>query len=327
MGTAPLVTPTVTVSPSASSITTVQALSVSAAVKGGTGNPTPTGSVILTSGGYTSQAATLNSGSATINVPAESLAAGADTLTVTYTPDTSSSATYNSAAGAASVTVAAPAPNTPSVTVTPSASSITAMQALSVSVAVNGGTGNPTPTGSLILTSGGYASQAATLSSGSATINVPAGSLAAGADTLTVTYTPDSSSSATYNTASGTASVTVVAPIQVENLGSFPTTPVGSTSSPQNLTVQLNSAQTVTSITAAVSQGGHSEYVVGTITGCTVDGVTTNSAGSTCTVPITFQPAYTGERNVSLGIVAGTGTLYLGLSGLATGPILHFLQE
>ncbi len=324
MGTAPLVTPTVTVSPSASSITTVQALSVSAAVKGGTGNPTPTGSVILTSGGYTSQAATLNSGSATINVPAESLAAGADTLTVTYTPDTSSSATYNSAAGAASVTVAAPAPNTPSVTVTPSASSITAMQALSVSVAVNGGTGNPTPTGSLILTSGGYASQAATLSSGSATINVPAGSLAAGADTLTVTYTPDSSSSATYNTASGTASVTVVAPIQVENLGSFPTTPVGSTSSPQNLTVQLNSAQTVTSITAAVSQGGQQEYVVGTITGCTVDGVTTNSAGSTCTVPITFQPAYTGERNVSLGIVAGTGTLYLGLSGLATGPQIAF---
>ena len=61
-------TPTVTVTPGLSSITTVQSLSVTVAVNGGTGNPTPTGSVILTGGSYTSSAATLSSGSATIAV-------------------------------------------------------------------------------------------------------------------------------------------------------------------------------------------------------------------------------------------------------------------
>jgi len=102
---------------------------------------------------------------------------------------------------------------TPTVTVTPSASSITTAQALTVTVAVSGGTGNPTPTGSVTLTSGTYTSAAATLSSGSATINVPAGSLAVGSDTLTATYTPDSSSSSTYNSATGSNTVTVTSAV------------------------------------------------------------------------------------------------------------------
>ena len=98
---------------------------------------------------------------------------------------------------------------TPTVTVTSSSSSVTTAQALTVSVTVNGGSGNATPTGSVTLTSGSYNSAAATLSSGRATISIPAGSLATGADTLTVSYTPDSSSSSTYNNASGSNSVTV----------------------------------------------------------------------------------------------------------------------
>jgi hypothetical protein len=98
---------------------------------------------------------------------------------------------------------------TPTVTVTPASSSITTVQPLSVTVVVNGGSGNPTPTGSVTLTGGGFASAPATLSGGSATINIPAGSLAPGSDTLTASYTPDSSSSSTYNSASGSAPVTV----------------------------------------------------------------------------------------------------------------------
>ena len=98
---------------------------------------------------------------------------------------------------------------TPTVAVSPSSSSITTAQPLTVTVTVSGGTNNPTPTGSVMLTSGGYASAATTLSSGSATITIPAGSLAAATDTLTVNYTPDMSSSSTYNSATGTDSVTV----------------------------------------------------------------------------------------------------------------------
>jgi hypothetical protein len=101
-----MITPTVTVTPAASSISTTQSLSVTIAVSGGSGNPTPTGSVTLTSGTYTSAATTLSSGSAQITIPAGSLAIGSDTLTAAYTPDAASSSIYNKATGAAAVTVA-----------------------------------------------------------------------------------------------------------------------------------------------------------------------------------------------------------------------------
>ncbi|HVC47981.1 MAG TPA: hypothetical protein VND90_12095 [Terracidiphilus sp.] len=103
----------------------------------------------------------------------------------------------------------APVMITPTVTVTPASSAISTTQALSVAIAVSGGNGNPTPTGTVTLTSGSYTSAATALSTGSATINIPAGSLATGTDTLTATYAPDSTSSATYNSATGTSSVTV----------------------------------------------------------------------------------------------------------------------
>lgn len=102
------ITPTVSVTPGSPAITTAEALSVAVSVSGGTGNPAPTGSVTLSSGTYTSAPVTLSSGSATINVPAGSLAIGSDTLTATYTPDAGSSSTYNSATGMSSaVTVTA----------------------------------------------------------------------------------------------------------------------------------------------------------------------------------------------------------------------------
>jgi hypothetical protein len=96
---APLIKPTVTVTPGAASIARSQSLQVTVAVSGGAGNPTPTGSVTLTSGSYTSSAITLASGSATVTVPAESLASGTPTLTATYTPDAASSTVYTSATG------------------------------------------------------------------------------------------------------------------------------------------------------------------------------------------------------------------------------------
>ena len=56
---------------------------------------------------------------------------------------------------------------------------------------------------------GGYTSVATTLTSGSATINILAGSLATGSDTLTVSYNGDSN----YLAGTGTASETVVASV------------------------------------------------------------------------------------------------------------------
>jgi hypothetical protein len=201
-----LTTPTVTVTPASSTITSAQSLAVTIDVSGGTS--TPTGSVILSSGSYSSSAATLSLGKVSITIPAGSLAAGSDTLTASYSPDSTSSSVYNSASGTASVTVAA-ALVLPTVTVTPASTSVSITQSLGVSIAVSGGSG--TPTGSIALSSGSYNSGAATLSSGAASVTIPAGSLAAGTDTLTVTYTPDAASSSIYSSAAGTAAVTVTA--------------------------------------------------------------------------------------------------------------------
>ena len=103
----------------------------------------------------------------------------------------------------------AAATTTPTVTVTPSPTSITAAQSTMVTITVSGS--GATPTGSVTLTSGTYTSAATTLTSGSAVITVPGSSLAVTTDTLTATYTPDSTSSSIYNSAIGTNSVTVTA--------------------------------------------------------------------------------------------------------------------
>jgi len=278
-----LATPKMTVTPNPSSITTAQALTVTVAVSGGSGNPTPTGTVTLSGGGFTSTAATLSSGSATIAIPANSLKSGIDTLTVTYGGDSN----YASANGTASVTVTA-LPLTPTVTVTPAATTQDSGSTLSVATAVTGA--GVTPTGTVTLSSGGYTSAAATLSSGSYTFTIPANSLSAGTDTLTVSYSGDSN----YIAGTGTASVTVTE--SVFSLAA--TTPAAVASgSPATSTVTVNTATgyagTVT-LTCALTtsptgakdlptcSGGSSTVTLssGTTTGTATVTVTTTGSGS-----------------------------------------------
>ena len=294
------VTPAVTVTPSPAIVSSLQGLAVTVAVSGPSGDPTPAGTVMLTSGSYASAAATLANGSASFNLPAGSLPQGSDTLTATYTPDTASASTYNVNTGTAWVTVTAPAytltidsasPSsgvpmavapadnnnatagatsftrsyyagttvtvtapetaggnpfvswsgctsastlictvamnanttvtakyqaplvTPAVTVTPSAAAITTAQALDVTVVVSGGSGNATPTGTVVLTSGAYASSGTALANGSAKITLPAGSLTAGSDVLKASYAPDAASASAYNAATGTTTEAVTIPV------------------------------------------------------------------------------------------------------------------
>jgi hypothetical protein len=96
--------PAVGVTLSAASITQVQSLTVTVAVHGMNGL-VPSGWVTLSGGSYTSQAATLVSGSAVIVITRDSLASGSDTLTATYTPDPASSPNYAISTGSAMVTV------------------------------------------------------------------------------------------------------------------------------------------------------------------------------------------------------------------------------
>ncbi|MGA8086805.1 MAG: glycoside hydrolase family 44 protein [Terracidiphilus sp.] len=200
-------TPAVVVTPAASNVTTAQSLGVTIAVSGSSG--TPTGSVILSSGSYSSSAATLNAGSTTIAIPAGSLAVGSDTLTAKYTPDSASTAKFNSASGTATVTVTQSA-KSPTVSVTPEETTHPFAENLIVTATVKDG--SVSPGGSVTLSSGSFTSSALTLNAGAATFYVQPGSLAKGSDTLTVTYMPDSSNSATYAASTGTAAITITSP-------------------------------------------------------------------------------------------------------------------
>jgi subtilase family serine protease len=92
---------TVTVTPATTGLILSQTLAVAGTVaSSAAGGATPTGTVTLTAGSYTSKA-TLASGAYSFTVPANSLGAGSDTLSVAYSGNT----TYSTASGEAIVTV------------------------------------------------------------------------------------------------------------------------------------------------------------------------------------------------------------------------------
>jgi len=100
----------------------------------------------------------------------------------------------------------------------------------------------------------------------------------------------------------------------------FATTAIGGGTATQSVQLQLGISGTL-SISVPVSANTHQEFVIGTISGCTADGATNNAAGATCTVPITFQPYYPGQRSQPL-VVTLAGQVYtFGLTGAATGPL------
>ncbi|MFZ1085783.1 MAG: hypothetical protein WAN35_12535 [Terracidiphilus sp.] len=181
------------------------------------------------SSGNTSFTRTYDSGTAvTLTAPSPS---GSNTFSSWTGCTTSSTETCNVTLNANTTVTAnftAPVITTPTVVVTPGSLSILTTDPLSVTVTLIAGNGDPTPTGSVVLTGGGYTSATTALSGGSAQISIPANSLTAGADALKATYTPDTASSSIYNTASGTSStVTVTAPTTITV--STPSTPIAVT--------------------------------------------------------------------------------------------------
>jgi sugar lactone lactonase YvrE len=85
----------------------------------------------------------------------------------------------------------------------------------------------------------------------------------------------------------------------------------------------------INSITVPQSVGGKQEFVVGTVSGCVVDGATNNPTGSICKVSVTFTPAYAGVRSQPLvidlsatfGDAPGTDYAVIGLSGTGLAPL------
>jgi hypothetical protein len=243
-GQAGTVAPEVAVTPASTNVKSTQSLDVTVAVSYETGNPNPSGKIKLTSGSYISAETTLSSGSAQIRIPAGALEAGGDKLTADYTPDSRSAPTFSSASGTASVTVVSSG-ITPQVKITTSAASITTLQPLTVKVAVAAASGKSTPAGTVKLTSGTYSSKITALSSGDAVVVVPARSLTAGTDKLTVTYAPDPASYATYNGSTGSSTVLVKKVLQSISV-TLPSNPVKYGVAPITLEAKASSGLPVT---------------------------------------------------------------------------------
>jgi parallel beta-helix repeat protein len=165
---------------------------------------------------------------------------------------------------------------------------IATTQPLDVTITVSGTFGNPTPTGSVTLTSGSYSSGLTTLDGGSVTITVPAGSLAAGHDTLSAQYSGDT----IYGPAAGTGSVTVTAPIAISgtSVSIYP----GATSSNQStITVTPSGGFTGSvTLTAAVTSSPADATDVPTLSfGSTgIVNITSDSAGTATLTIMTVAP-------------------------------------
>jgi len=196
---------TTSLSASATSVTTGDDVTLTATVAPTvTGSPTPSGTVNFLEGTKVLGSADLLDGTAMYTI--SGLTAGSHIYTAQYSGDTSYAAT--SITGV-TVTVTAPAstPLTPTVTVTPSAETITDQQSETVTVLAGGASGAAAPTGSVTLASGSVYIATQSLSSGSTSFKIAAGTLSTGSNTLTATYDGDG----VYSAANGTTTVTVSA--------------------------------------------------------------------------------------------------------------------
>jgi hypothetical protein len=101
----------------------------------------------------------------------------------------------------------------------------------------------------------------------------------------------------------------------------FGTVAVGQ-SAMQTVTVTLNTAQKLQSIGVFT---GFTEFTVGTVTGCVMDGVTVNPMGTVCQVPVTFTPQWPGFRTAPMVVTdveSGVGIPYtFPMTGIGAGSV------
>ena len=185
---------------------------------------------------------------------------------------------------------------TASVGVAPSASAIYASSTLTVTVTVSGSDSLGTPTGSVVLAGGGFSASQG-LTSGVATITIPANSLSTGTDTLTASYSGDSN----YAAADGSAAVTVTIASSVTVTPASITVDTGQS---LGVTATVSGANGTPTGTATLAAGGYSSSATAL-----------NSSGTvTFTIPADSLAAGTPALTVTY---SGDST-YAGSTGKAT---------
>ena len=249
--------PSVSVDPSASTINYFEPLSVEITVGQFPGKPVPAGTVTLTSGTYTSAAATLDgNGAANISVPAGSLPVGSDMLTVAYTPATPVSATYSQAWGTAMVTVN---PVTPQIVFAPTPSS----QAYGTPITAGSLDAIAQSNGNAV--SGTFAYTTGACGGGGPILTAGTSVLDAGSYLITACFSP---SQAGFAAASTSAPYTVTPANQSISFGPIAAQPVGATIplTAKATSGMLVSFQTLTPAVCSVSSSTATMISIGTCT-------------------------------------------------------------
>ncbi len=289
------ITPSVQLGVSYPDITTAQPLTVTVNVNGFTGNPTPTGTVVVAGGNYTSVPASLSNGTASMNIAAGALAVGSDQLTATYTPDTQSASFYTGGSASNWVAVSLAQKIIPSVTLTQITPNPTTTQPLSMSVSVDGGSGNPTPTGSVSVGSDYTIPVSGNLIGGITTVTFPPGAFPGGLNTIKATYYPTSLADFYYDNATGTVAVTLAK--------AAPTVTVTPSATSVSTQQSMQVTTTVSGGAGAPQAGGTVTLTCGTFTSNPVyldsNGTATTSipAGLLGAGTYTLNAAYAGDRN------------------------------
>ena len=116
----------------------------------------------------------------------------------------------------------------------------------------------------------------------------------------------------------GSATLLAQSLISADNLTPFQPRDVGSTSEGKTVRIKLNAARALTSIALAP---GFTEFNLGAISDCVVDGHTVNPGLSVCSVDVTFEPKYPGVRTAPLIVTDSTGKkASIGLVGTGLAP-------
>lgn len=183
--------------------------------------------------------------------------------------------------------------NSSTVAAIPTATTITTAQPVTINVTITGAQG--TPTGNVSLTGGGYTSSSQALdANGKAAIVIPAGSLSLGPDTLTITYTGDT----TYSASTGTTQVTVTA-LATPTIVVTPASGTVNKEDPLNVTVTVSGSSGTPTGTITLSGGGYTSAATTLASGNVVITIPANTF--TATGPVTLTASYSGDTSYAAG--------------------------
>jgi len=113
----------------------------------------------------------------------------------------------------------------------------------------------------------------------------------------------------------------------------FPPTAVQTAAARQTIDVQLTADSALSSVTFPAAQLGSPEFGIFSLaaSGCVFDGVTINTSGTVCAIPVDFAPSEPGLRTgaLTLSLTSGTPPITttvgtVGLTGTGTAPQLAF---